>query len=89
MRTSLRVVFSAIALSLVVPAAVQAQTFTCPPGYTFTQLPGGGFSCVPTAPAAPEIGLSSSVTGLAVLLAGGLMLRGRKRRVAMPVSATI
>ncbi len=87
MRTSLRVVLSAIALSLVVPAAVHAQG--CPSGFTFTQLPGGGFSCTPNAPAAPEIGISSSVTGLAVLIGGGLMLRGRKRRVggSAPVAA--
>ncbi len=85
MRTTLRLALAAVALSMVTPVAMHAQT--CPAGFTFVSLPGGGFSCIPTAPAAPEIGLSSSVSGLAVLLGGGLMLRGRKRRVPAAFTA--
>ncbi len=84
MRTSLRVALTTVALSLAAPVAMHAQG--CPPGYTFTPGPGGGFSCTPI-PAAPEIGMSSSAAGLAVLVGGGLMLRGRKRRTSLPATA--
>ena len=85
MPKSLRVVFCAVAMSLIAPVAMHAQG--CPPGYTMTNGAGGSFSCTPNAPSAPEIGMSSGVTGFAVLLGGGLMLRGSKRRTRLSQTA--
>ncbi len=72
-RTSLAV----LTLSLAAPLASFAQT--CPDGYTYTPIAGGGYSCLPIASAAPEIGASASIGGVALLLCGVMMLRGRKR----------
>lgn len=75
---TLRRILMLAAFALIAPLASRAQS--CPDGYTFSTLPGGGFSCIPTA-AAPEIGASSSIGGVAVLMGGIVMLRGRKRTV--------
>ncbi|GAA3763373.1 hypothetical protein [Terriglobus aquaticus] len=66
--------------AIAAPLASRAQS--CPPGYTFTSTPTG-FTCTLNPPSAPEIGASSSIGGVAVLLGGALMLRGRKRKVAV------
>jgi hypothetical protein len=71
-RTSLVV----LALALAAPTAIFAQT--CPTGYTFTSLPGGGFECTPDA-SAPEISTSASTEGLVLLVGAALIFRGRKR----------
>lgn len=90
MRTSLRAALTALALSLALPVAMHAgANDPCGPNFTYTALPGGGFSCTPNAAAAPEIGVSSSVTGIAVLIGGALMLRGRKRRVVASATPAI
>ena len=74
---SLRRIFVLAAFAIAAPLATQAQS--CSPGYTYSPLPGGGYSCVPVASSAPEVGTSASIGGIAVLMGGVLMLRGRKR----------
>lgn len=59
----------------------------CGPGLTYSPYPGGGFQCLPKAASAPEIGASSSIGGVAVLLGGAMMLRGRKRKTAVTSEA--
>ena len=79
---SIRRLLAVAAFSLAVPVASFAQGTIpnpCPPGQTLTPLPGGTFGCVATSASAPEIGASSSVAGIAVLMGGVMMLRGRKR----------
>lgn len=74
-------------IAIAAPIASQAQTNPCGAGFTYTPLPGGGFQCIPITTSAPEIGASSSIGGVAVLLGGALMLRGRKRKVALSAEA--
>jgi hypothetical protein len=81
MTKTLRSCLAAAALTLAAPLASFAQ---CPTGYTFTQIPGGGFQCtpIPTGPSStPEIGASASVGGVVLLLCGAMMLRGRKKAI--------
>ena len=85
MRSSLRLGLTALILAAA-PVAAHAQA-GCPSGYTQSPLPGGGFSCTPIAASAPEIGATSSIGGVAVLLGGALMLRGRKRLTGASVAA--
>jgi hypothetical protein len=72
-------------IAIAAPIASHAQA-GCPPGYTTTPTPTG-FNCTLNPPSAPEIGASSSIGGVAVLLGGALMLRGRKRKVALSSEA--
>jgi hypothetical protein len=75
-------------IAIAAPIASHAQANNpCGVGYTYTPLPGGGFQCIPITTSAPEIGASSSIGGVAVLVGGALMLRGRKRKVALSAEA--
>ena len=84
---SLRRILTLAVIAVAAPLASHAQS--CPSGFTFSSLPGGGFSCVPIASSAPEIGASSSIGGFAVLMGGALMLRGRKRTVRVATADAI
>jgi hypothetical protein len=79
MTKTMRSCVAAAALMLAAPLASYAQ---CPTGYAFTQIPGGGFQCtpIPSGPSStPEIGASAGIGGLALMLCGAMMLRGRKK----------
>ena len=71
--------------AIAAPLVSRAQS--CPPGYTFVQTPTG-FGCNLDPSSAPEIGASSSVGGIAVLMGGVIMLRGRKRKIRLAADAT-
>lgn len=80
MKTHLRTALAVFVLSLAVPVTGFAQQGTCPSGFTFTSLPGGGFECTPNAaPSAPEISASTSSAGLVLVAGMALIIRGRKR----------
>jgi len=75
----LRTALAVFVLSLAVPVTGFAQG-TCPTGFTFTSLPGGGFECTPnSSPSAPEISASTSSAGLVLVAGMALIIRGRKR----------
>ncbi len=80
MKTHLRTALAVFVLSLAVPVTGFAQQGTCPSGFTFTSLPGGGFECTPnSSPSAPEISASTSSAGLVLVAGMALIIRGRKR----------
>lgn len=79
MKLFLRISLAVLALSIALPAASYAQG-TCPSGYTYTSLPGGGFECTPNpSGTAPEISASASGAGLVLVAGMALIIRGRKR----------
>lgn len=78
MKSLLRVCLPVLLLMGAAPVASYGQG--CPTGYTYTPLPGGGFSCVPEASGqAPEISASASGAGLILVAGLALVIRGRKR----------
>lgn len=78
MKLLLRVCLPILLLMGALPVASYGQS--CPAGYTFTPLPGGGFSCIPEASAqAPEISASASGAGLVLVAGIAMIIRGRKR----------
>lgn len=81
--------FALVAFALVAPLAAHSQG-PCGPGQVLEPVVINGttyYECVTPAAAAPEVSVSSSIGGLAVLMGGILMLRGRKRMVRTSVVA--
>ncbi len=78
MKSFVRSSLAVLALSLAVPVVSFAQAGSCPTGFTYEPLPGGGFECVPNA-SAPEIGASTSYAGLVLVAGMALVIRGRKQ----------
>lgn len=79
MKLFIRTSLALLALTLAVPAVSFAQG-TCPSGYKYQSIPGGGFECLPeSSGGAPEISASASGAGLVLVVGMAMIIRGRKR----------
>jgi hypothetical protein len=79
MKLFLRICLAVFAFTVALPVATYAQG-SCPSGYTYTSLPGGGFECIPISSGqAPEISASASGAGLILVAGMAMIIRGRKR----------